>query len=227
MIVKAPSLFQITFCWLGKGSTLDDPELRFCREKKKLSSNIDLKYSLMWEHLVPVLFSSLCVGLHIAVKYFLHSVRWLPLEERPKCPLIMNSTTHTTLCQWFILIFVVVVVEYVVRLKLSTCTVRAPVFDRHQFFGNSEHYEKAHGSLLSGWMNYNYAACCWFPTSSNILILPSQFWQIRFKSYWLHQSVQSVEYWCAYGIWNSLDALYLNYCSGVDLPVFSFMGRRG
>ena len=30
-------------------------------------------------------------------------------------------------------------------------------------------------------MNYNYIACCWFPTSSNILILPSQFWQIRFK----------------------------------------------
>ena len=60
-------------------------------------------------------------------------------------------------------------------------TVRAPVFDRHQFFGTSEHYGKVHGSLLSGWMNYNmYTACCWFPTSSNILILPSQFWQIRF-----------------------------------------------
>ena len=37
-------------------------------------------------------------------------------------------------------------------------------------------------------MNYNYSACCWFPTSSNILILPSQFWQIRFESYWLHCS---------------------------------------
>ena len=37
------------------------------------------------------------------------------------------------------------------------------------------------------WMNeFNYTACCWFPTSSNILILPSQFWQIRFESYWLH-----------------------------------------
>ena len=26
-------------------------------------------------------------------------------------------------------------------------------------------------------MNYNYTACCWFPTSSKLLILPSQFWQ--------------------------------------------------
>ena len=69
-----------------------------------------------------------------------------------------------------------------------TCTVRAPVFARHQFFGTSEHYGEAHGSLLSGWMNYNYTACCWFPTSSNILILPSQFWQIRFESCWLHCS---------------------------------------
>ena len=49
-------------------------------------------------------------------------------------------------------------------------TVRAPVFGRHRFFGTSEHYRKAHGSLLSGSMNYNYTACCWFPTSSNILI---------------------------------------------------------
>ena len=38
-------------------------------------------------------------------------------------------------------------------------------------------------------MNYNYTACCWFlATSSNILILPSQFWQIRLESYWLHCS---------------------------------------
>ena len=70
----------------------------------------------------------------------------------------------------------------------SAPAVRAPVFGRHQFFGPSEHYGKAHGSLLSGWINYNYTACCWFPTSSNILILPSQFWQIRFESYWLHCS---------------------------------------
>ena len=66
-----------------------------------------------------------------------------------------------------------------------TITVRAPVFGRHQFFGTSEHYGKAHGSLLSGWMNYNYTACCWFPTSSNILMLPSQFLQIRFESCWI------------------------------------------
>ena len=72
--------------------------------------------------------------------------------------------------------------------RYGTSTVRAPVFGRHQFFGTSEHYGKAHGSLLSGWMNYNYTACCWFPASSNILILPSQFWQIRFESCWLHCS---------------------------------------
>ena len=66
--------------------------------------------------------------------------------------------------------------------------VRAPVFGRHQFFGTSEHYRNAHGSLLSGWMDYNYTAWFWFPTSSNILILHSQFWQIRFESYWLHCS---------------------------------------
>ena len=67
-------------------------------------------------------------------------------------------------------------------------TVRAPIFGRHQFFSTSEHYGKAHGSLLSGWMKYNYTACWWFPTSPNILILPSLFWQIRFESYWLHCS---------------------------------------
>ena len=74
---------------------------------------------------------------------------------------------------------------------LHTCLlsiVRAPVFGRHQFFGTSEHYGKAHGSLLSGWMNYNYTACCWFPTSSNILILPSQFWRIGFENCWLYAS---------------------------------------
>ena len=76
----------------------------------------------------------------------------------------------------------------VIYIILFTCTVRAPVFGRHQFFGTSEHYGKAHWSLLSGWMNYNYTACCWFPTSSNILTLPSQFWQIRFERCWLHCS---------------------------------------
>ena len=84
---------------------------------------------------------------------------------------------------------------------VDSSTVRAPVFGRHQFFGTSEHYGKAHGSLLSGWMNYNYTACCWFPTSNNILILPSLFWQIRFESYWF--TVQSAEYWCSYGKNNS------------------------
>ena len=78
--------------------------------------------------------------------------------------------------------------EFDLRRVTCNCTVRAPVFGRHQFFGTSEHYGKAHGSLLSGWMNYNYTACCWFPTPSNILILPSQFWKIRFESCWLHCS---------------------------------------
>ena len=72
--------------------------------------------------------------------------------------------------------------------NIPSSTVRAPVFGRYQFFGTLDHYGKAHGNLLSGWMNYNYTACCWFPTSSNILILPSQFWQIRFESYCLHCS---------------------------------------
>ena len=52
-------------------------------------------------------------------------------------------------------------------------------------------------------MNYNYTACCWFPTSSNILILPSQFWQIRFESYWLHCSkcriLVLLRYWFSSG----------------------------
>ena len=74
------------------------------------------------------------------------------------------------------------------KAQLECSTVRAPVFGRHQFFGTSEHYGKAHGILFSGWMNYNYTTCRWFPTSSNIFILPSQFWQIRFESYWLHCS---------------------------------------
>ena len=37
------------------------------------------------------------------------------------------------------------------------------------------------------WMyEFCYIACCWFPTFSNILILPSQFRQIRFENYGLH-----------------------------------------
>ena len=37
------------------------------------------------------------------------------------------------------------------------------------------------------WMyEFCYIACCWFPTFSNILILPSQFRQITFENYWLH-----------------------------------------
>ena len=67
------------------------------------------------------------------------------------------------------------------------------------------------------WMNefnYNYTACCWFPTSSNILILPSQFWQIRFESY-TDCTVQSAEYWCFYGTCN-LKKLDVNYCETMN-----------
>ena len=94
-------------------------------------------------------------------------------------------------------------------------TVRAPVFGRHQFFGTSEHYGKAHGSLLSGWMNYNYTACCWFPTSSNILILPSQFWQIRFESCWLHCSKCRILVLLQYRgcMWPWRDGFTLNFLS--------------
>ena len=87
------------------------------------------------------------------------------------------------------------------RTALCEGTVRAPVFGRYQFFGISEHYGKAHGSLLSWWMNYNYTGCCWFPTSSNILILPSQFWQIEFESYWLHCSKCWILVFLRYIVW--------------------------
>ena len=52
-----------------------------------------------------------------------------------------------------------------------------------QFFSTSEHYGKAHGSFLDEWIiiMLNVAGL-----SCNISILPSQFWQIRFKSCWLH-----------------------------------------
>ena len=46
-------------------------------------------------------------------------------------------------------------------------------------------------------MNYNYTAWCWFPTPSNILIHPSQFWQTGLKV--TDFTVQSAEYWCSYG----------------------------
>ena len=45
-------------------------------------------------------------------------------------------------------------------------------------------------------------ACCWFPTSSNILILPSQLWQIRFECCWLHCSKCRIR-WCFYGTWRA------------------------
>ena len=65
------------------------------------------------------------------------------------------------------------------RKPKGTSIRQAPVF---------RHLRALRKSPLSGWMNYNYTACCWFPISSNILILPSQFWQIRFESCWLSSS---------------------------------------
>ena len=70
------------------------------------------------------------------------------------------------------------------------------VFGRHQFFSTSEHYGKAHGSLLSGWMNYNYTACYWFPTSSNILIHPDHSSDKSGLNV-TDCTVQSAEYWCS------------------------------
>ena len=78
-------------------------------------------------------------------------------------------------------------------------TVRAPVFDMHHYIRHLRALRKAHGSLLSGWMNYNYTACCWFPTSINILILPSQSNKSALKV--TDCTVQSAEYWCFYGTW--------------------------
>ena len=63
------------------------------------------------------------------------------------------------------------------------CTVRAPVFGRHQFFGTSEHYGKAHGSLLSGWMNYNYTGMLLVSyiqqyINTSITVLTNQVWKL-------------------------------------------------
>ena len=74
----------------------------------------------------------------------------------------------------------------------GTSIQQAPVFQHLRAL------RKSPWSLLSGWMNHNYTVCCWFPTSSNILI------------YFHHSSgksglkvadctVQSAEYWCFYG----------------------------
>ena len=38
----------------------------------------------------------------------------------------------------------------VISVDILSSTIRAPVFGRHQFFGTSEHYGKAHGSFI--WM---------------------------------------------------------------------------
>ena len=98
--------------------------------------------------------------------------------------------------------------------RTGTSIRQAPVF-RHL-----RAYEKAHGSLLSRWINYNYTACCWFPTSSNILKLPSQFWHIRFESCWLHFSKCRILVFLRYFVYlfvafsmaNKLCAVMLLWC---------------
>ena len=62
--------------------------------------------------------------------------------------------------------------------RKGTSIRQAPVFSAPPSING-----KAHGSLLSGWMNYNYTACCWFPTSSNtfntsITVLTNQVWKL-------------------------------------------------
>ena len=71
-----------------------------------------------------------------------------------------------------------VILEWII----SSITVRAPVFGRHQFFGTSEYYWKAHGSLLSGWKNSLHCMLLvsyiqqYFNTS--ITILANQVWKL-------------------------------------------------
>ena len=46
--------------------------------------------------------------------------------------------------------------------SVYTCTVRAPVFGRHQYLLAPQSIsEKLMEVYLSGWMNYNYTACCY------------------------------------------------------------------
>ena len=101
--------------------------------------------------------------------------------------------------------------------RKGTSIRQAPVF------GTSEHYGKTHGSLWTGRINYNYTACCWFPTSSNILIFPSQFWQIGFESYWLHCSkcriLVLLRYLCVHMqyAWTSSICIALSLCQKSNL----------
>ena len=82
---------------------------------------------------------------------------------------------------------------------LIVSTVRAPVFDRHQFFGTSEHYRKAHAWKFIIWLNE-----LWLHMHVAGFLHPVIIW-------YFHQSsdksglkvtnctVQSAEYWCSYG----------------------------
>ena len=66
-------------------------------------------------------------------------------------------------------------------------------------------------------MNYNYTACCWPPTSSNILILSSQFWQNQLWK--LLIALRSAEYWCSYGIVFVIAIFIIILPPGLCIPV--------
>ena len=96
-------------------------------------------------------------------------------------------------------------------------TVRAPVFGRYQFSAPRSIREKPmEVYYLDEWIIKFYTACCWFPTSSNILIFPSQFWQIRFESYWLHCSK------CRILVLLLCTCLYMYACQYLQLLHFFF-----
>ena len=67
-------------------------------------------------------------------------------------------------------------------------TVRAPVFGRHQLSASQSITEKSmEVYYLDEWIIITLHVAG-FLLSSNILILPSQFWQISIESCWLHCS---------------------------------------
>ena len=76
--------------------------------------------------------------------------------------------------------------------RKGTSIRQAPIF-RHL----ESITEEPMGSLLSGWMNYNYTACRWFPTSSNIFYFHHSSDKSGLKV--TDCTVQSAEYWCFYG----------------------------
>ena len=113
--------------------------------------------------------------------------------------LISDYTGHILLCSQFHMCSVWF--SYFLYGPISTIfttMIRAPVFGRHQFFGTSEHYCKAHGSFyyLDEWII--------------ITLRVAGFIDPAIFQYFHHSSdksslkvadctVQSAEYWCFYG----------------------------